>query len=233
MVIDTSALIAILLNESERDVFVDAISADPVKLISAVNALETAMVIEARKREAGGREFDLLLHRAGIDIVPFTQEQFEEARRVWRKYGKGNHPAGLNLCDCCAYALSATSGEPLLFKGNDFPRTDALPALFLPGKPAVASFHLVIQKTHYRRGSFNVPATFDACLGVHNAAIEIYIEGVETPIRGVVNRTATRNGTPRILGNAALRRQLQARFSVGTTVIVEIESPQRIRIRPR
>ena len=134
MVIDTSALIAILLNESERDIFVDALSADPVKLMSAVNVLETAIVIEARKREAGGREFDLLLHRAGIDVVPFTQDQLEEARSVWRKYGKGNHPAGLNFCDCCAYALSATSGEPLLFKGSDFPRTDALPAIPPPAK---------------------------------------------------------------------------------------------------
>jgi ribonuclease VapC len=233
MVIDTSALIAILLNESESDIFVDAISADPVRLMSAVNALETAIVIEARKREAGGREFDLLLHRAGIDIVAFTQEQLEEARSVWRRYGKGNHPAGLNLCDCCAYALSATSGEPLLFKGNDFSRTDALPACPLPEKSAVASFHLIIQKTCHRQGFFNVPATFDGYLGVHNAAIEIFIEGTATPIQGVINRTATRNGTPRILGHAALRHQFQARFSVGATVIVEIESPQRIRIRPR
>jgi ribonuclease VapC len=128
MVIDTSALIAILLREAERDRFIDAIAADPVRVISAVNGLETALVIEARKGDAGGREYDLLLHRARIDVVPFTQEHLELARSAWRKYGKGKHPASLNFCDCCAYALSKASGEPLLFKGADFRQTDATPA---------------------------------------------------------------------------------------------------------
>jgi len=128
MVIDTSALIAILLREAERDRFIDAIAADPVRVISAVNGLETALVIEARKGDAGGREYDLLLHRARIDVAPFTQEHLELARSAWRKYGKGQHPASLNICDCCAYALSKASGEPLLFKGADFRQTDATPA---------------------------------------------------------------------------------------------------------
>jgi len=128
VVIDTSALLAILLKEPDRERFIDAIEADTVRLLSVVNALETAAVVEARKRESGGREFDLLLHTARLELVPFSGEHFEMARRAWRKYGKGNHPAALNFCDCCAYALSKTSGEPLLFKGGDFPKTDVSPA---------------------------------------------------------------------------------------------------------
>jgi ribonuclease VapC len=129
MIIDTSAIIAILLKEAECDRFIDAIAADPVRLMSAINVLEAAVVIEARKREQGGRELDLLLHKARIEIAPFTVEQMDEARAAWRKYGKGNHPAGLNFCDCCAYALSKVSREALLFKGRDFEQTDVLPAL--------------------------------------------------------------------------------------------------------
>jgi len=124
MVIDISAIIAVLLEEPGFERFIDSIASDPVRLISAVNALESAIVIEARKRDQGGRELDLLLHKAKIDIVPFTPELTDEARIAWRKFGKGNHPAGLNFCDCCAYALSKVSGEPLLFHGADFPKTD-------------------------------------------------------------------------------------------------------------
>jgi ribonuclease VapC len=87
------------------------------------------MVAEARKGAAAGREFDLLLHRARIDIVPMDESMVEEARRVWREYGKGNHPAGLNFCDCCALALARVSGHPLLFKGDDFVRAKAVSAL--------------------------------------------------------------------------------------------------------
>ena len=89
----------------------------------------TAMVAEARKRAAAGREFDLPLPRARIDIVPMDAVMVEEARRVWREYGKGNHPAGLNFCDCCALALARVSGPPLLFKGEDFVRAKAVSAL--------------------------------------------------------------------------------------------------------
>ena len=124
MVIDTSALIAILFGESEASIFSKAIADDARKLISAFNALETGIVVEAKKGEAGGREFDLLLHRAQIEIVAVNADQVEIAMAAWRKYGKGNHPAGLNIGDCCAYALARYSGEPLLFKGNDFGQTD-------------------------------------------------------------------------------------------------------------
>ena len=70
-------------------------------------------MIEARKGDAGGREFDLFLHKAKLDVVPFTHEHLEEARAGWRRFGKGRHPAGLNFCDCCAYALARLSREPL------------------------------------------------------------------------------------------------------------------------
>ena len=129
MVIDTSALIAILLNEAETEAFAKAIAADPKRLISAFNLLETAIVIEAKKGEAGGIELDLLLHRARIETVAISAEQVELARTAWRVYGKGNHPAGLNIGDCCAYALAKYSGEPLLFKGGDFALTDIPSAL--------------------------------------------------------------------------------------------------------
>jgi ribonuclease VapC len=129
MVIDTSALIAILLNEAEAEAFAKAIAADPKRLISAFNLLETAIVIEAKKGEAGGIELDLLLHRARIEAVSMSAEQTELARTAWRVYGRGNHPAGLNIGDCCAYALAKYSGEPLLFKGEDFALTDIPSAL--------------------------------------------------------------------------------------------------------
>lgn len=129
MVIDTSALIAILFGELEAPFFASAIADESKKLICAFNALETGIVVEARKGEAGGRELDLLMHRAQIEIVAMNADQAEIARAAWRKYGKGNHPASLNIGDCCAYALTKYSGEPLLFKGNDFSQTDLRTAI--------------------------------------------------------------------------------------------------------
>ena len=126
MVIDSSALLAILLKEPERDAFAKAIADAGVRLVSSVNALEAAIVILARKGEAGLRELDLLTHAAGIDIVAFSAEHLMLAREGYERFGKGRHRACLNFGDCCAYALSRHSGEPLLFKGDDFPRTDVL-----------------------------------------------------------------------------------------------------------
>ena len=131
MVVDTSALIAILFGEPEALFFTRSIADASRKLISAFNALETGIVVEARKGEAGGRELDLLIHRAQIEIVAMNVDQTELARATWRKYGKGNHPADLNIGDCCAYALAKYSGEPLLFKGNDFSQTDIQVAITL------------------------------------------------------------------------------------------------------
>jgi len=124
VVIDTSALIAILFGENEAFSFIQALSEDSRKLISAFNHLEAAIVVEAKKGESGGRELDLILHRAQVEVIAMNYEQAEIARAAWRKFGKGNHPAGLNIGDCCAYALAKYSEEPLLFKGNDFSRTD-------------------------------------------------------------------------------------------------------------
>ena len=124
MVIDTSALIAILLGEPEAEKFAKLIMHDSKRLLGAFSFLETSVVIEAKKGESGGRELDLLIHRAGIDTIAMEAEQSELARFAWRNYGKGRHPAGLNIGDCCAYALAKYSGEPLLFKGNDFSKTD-------------------------------------------------------------------------------------------------------------
>jgi ribonuclease VapC len=124
MVLDTSALLALLLDEPEAPAIARAIASDPRRLVSAFTALETSVVIEAKKGENGGREFDLLVYKTGIDIVPMDSGQAELARSAWRKFGKGRHPAGLNIGDCCSYALARFTGEPLLFKGQDFDRTD-------------------------------------------------------------------------------------------------------------
>ena len=124
MVLDTSALIALLLDEPEAEDFRVALEDDQTRLVSAGTLLEAALVIEARKGEAGGRELDLLVQKAAITIVPVDEEQVAEARRAWRRYGRGRHDAGLNFGDLFAYALTRTSGEALLFKGNDFIRTD-------------------------------------------------------------------------------------------------------------
>ncbi|MBN2493973.1 MAG: type II toxin-antitoxin system VapC family toxin [Deltaproteobacteria bacterium] len=123
MVIDSSALLAILLGEPEAQAFARSIADDPTRLLSAVSALETAIVIQTKKGRPGGVELDLLMHKAQIEIVAMDTEQVGLARAAYDKFGKG-HPARLNLGDCCAYALSRSSGEPLLYRGEDFSRTD-------------------------------------------------------------------------------------------------------------
>jgi ribonuclease VapC len=129
MVVDSSAVLAILFNEAERDRFSDALAAAGVRLMSSVNALEAAVVVSSRKGSSGAMELDLLLHRAEFEVVPFTADHFRLARDAYERYGKGRHPAGLNLGDCCAYALARHTGEALLFKGDDFTRTDVVPAV--------------------------------------------------------------------------------------------------------
>lgn len=124
MVIDTSALVAILFDEQERASFSEAIAADPRRLVSAATLLEATIVVEARRGEAAGRELDLLIHRTSMTVVAITEPQVEVARIAWRRYGRGRHPAGLNYGDCFSYALARHAGEPLLFKGDDFAQTD-------------------------------------------------------------------------------------------------------------
>jgi len=126
MVIDTSALAAIFFHEPERDAFRNAIIAASSRLISAATVLEAGMVIEGRRGGGAGREFDLFIVRAQIQIVPIDAELADLARSAWRKYGKGRHPAGLNFGDCFSYALAKATGEPLLAKGADFASTDVV-----------------------------------------------------------------------------------------------------------
>jgi len=124
MVIDSSAIVAILLVEADRERFTNLILEAETRAISAANVLESGIVLESRRGEAAGHEFDLFLNQAGVDIVPVDAEQIEIARMAWRRYGKGRHPAALNFGDCFAYALAKLLDEPLLSKGTDFARTD-------------------------------------------------------------------------------------------------------------
>ncbi len=129
MVIDTSAILAILGDEPERRAFNEAIeSADP-RLMSAASFAGTSMVIETRRGYEGLRDFDLFMAKAGIELAPVDADQAHIARQAFREFGKGRHPAGLNFGDCFSYALARAEGLPLLFKGNDFARTDIEPAL--------------------------------------------------------------------------------------------------------
>jgi len=124
MVIETSVIVAILFGEAEAEVFAELIEADPVRLVSVASALEASIVVESELGAEGGRELDGLFQTAGIMIEPVTLEQLAAARHAFRHFGKGRHPAALNFGDCFSYALSKTTGEPLLFKGEDFTRTD-------------------------------------------------------------------------------------------------------------
>jgi ribonuclease VapC len=124
MVLDTSALLVLLLDEPEAEGFRAAVEEDTTRLVSAATLLETSLVIEARKGEPGGRELDSLIQKAEVVVVPVEAEHVSEARRAYRRFGKGRHAAGVNFGDVFAYALARTSGEPLLFKGDDFAKTD-------------------------------------------------------------------------------------------------------------
>jgi ribonuclease VapC len=124
MVIDTSALLAVLLQEPDAPHVARAIEACSPRLLSAATLLEASIVIESRKGEAGGRELDLLMYRSGIEVVAVDQDQAEAARVAWRRFGRGRHPAALSYGDCFAYALARCRRLPLLFRGNDFSQTD-------------------------------------------------------------------------------------------------------------
>jgi ribonuclease VapC len=128
MVLDTSAVLAILFDEPERDAFTRLIENDPVRLLSAANRVEVTLVVEGRKRELGRADLERLLAEANVEIVALSPEQAEIACDAFRRYGRGRHPAGLNLGDVFAYALARATGEPLLFKGDDFAKTDVASA---------------------------------------------------------------------------------------------------------
>ena len=128
MIVDTSALVAILFDEDEARSYHDTIAKSARRSMSVVSFLEAAIVLEGRSGAVAGDHLDQYLKDAGIELEPVTIEQLESARRAWRRFGKGNHPAALNFGDCFSYALAETSREPLLFKGSDFALTDIEPA---------------------------------------------------------------------------------------------------------
>ena len=116
-------MLAALLRETEAHRLEALIAASPCRM-SVANILEASMVLEGRGGRPAGRALDDFLAAAEVEAVPVTTEQLDAARDAWRRYGKGNHPAALNFGDCFAYALATTTGEPLLFKGEDFAQTD-------------------------------------------------------------------------------------------------------------
>jgi ribonuclease VapC len=124
MVIDTSAILAILFGEPEAEAYIRAIAGDQKRLVSAFTVLEASVVLMVRKGAAAVRELDLFIHSAGMTIVSFDPDQARIARSAYETFGKGRHPAALNLGDCCSYALAHSSGEALLFKGDDFSKSE-------------------------------------------------------------------------------------------------------------
>jgi len=126
MVLDTSAVLAVLLDEPERRAFTEAIEADATRLMSVASFVECSIVLETRHGPEGVRDLDLLLARAQVQLVPVDADQAYVARQAFRNFGRSRHAANLNFGDCFSYALSRTSAEPLLFKGSDFARTDVV-----------------------------------------------------------------------------------------------------------
>jgi ribonuclease VapC len=124
MIIDTSAIVAILFNEDDAEVYARAITRAGSCRLSAATFVETAVVVEAQTKNNGSRQLDAFIRRAGIAIEPVTEEQAHIARQAFIDFGKGRHSAGLNYGDCFSYALSKATREPLLFKGKDFAKTD-------------------------------------------------------------------------------------------------------------
>ena len=129
MIVDTSAIMAILQKEPEAPAFGAALTEGARTAISAATLVELCVVAESRAGAAVWAEVEALMADAAIEVAPFTAEQAALAREGWRRFGKGRHPAGLNLGDCFAYALAQERGEPLLFKGGDFALTDVRRAL--------------------------------------------------------------------------------------------------------
>ncbi len=129
MIVDTSALVAILSREPGFELLDDAITRAPFCRLSAASFVETSIVIESRGGADARRFLESLLRRSAISIEPVTAEQALLAREAFFDYGKGRHSAGLNLGDCFSYALAKATDEPLLFKGDDFRKTDVIPAL--------------------------------------------------------------------------------------------------------
>jgi len=130
MILDSSAMVAVVRREAESRTFLEMIDAAPHCLLSAVNYVETAVVVDSLRDPVASRRLDDLLRESGISIQPVTASQAYIARQAYRDFGKGSgHPARLNFGDCFAYALAKELGESLLFKGDDFSHTDVAAAI--------------------------------------------------------------------------------------------------------
>jgi ribonuclease VapC len=127
MVVDSSALIAVVLGEPEAEAILDTMSSSAVSVhVSAVSVVEASIVLESRQGPDATRDLDLLMVGVDADTVPVDKAQAELAFMAWKRFGKGRHPAALNLGDCFSYALAKSLGYPLLFKGGDFSQTDVV-----------------------------------------------------------------------------------------------------------
>jgi ribonuclease VapC len=129
MIVDTSAVLAILFEESDAELYARALTQADSCRMSAASFVEAAVVIDAQTKDSGSRQFDAFIRRAAVAIEPVTEEQAHIARQAYADFGKGRHPAGLNFGDCFSYALAKVTGERLLFKGKDFKETDIVSAL--------------------------------------------------------------------------------------------------------
>jgi ribonuclease VapC len=130
VIIDTSALVAILDQEPEAERIVRTLASAPERSLSAANLVETRIVMQARRGDDEARDLDLLLAKLRVDIAAVTASQADIARNAFRRYGRGRHPANLNFGDCFAYALAKDKSAPLLFKGNDSRQTDVVVASY-------------------------------------------------------------------------------------------------------
>ena len=127
MIIDSSAILAIVFAEPEAERMASAIATASRRRMSTVNWLETLMLVEGRHGAESADDAQLILRELEVEALPFDREQMIEARAAWRRFGNGRHTAALNLGDCCAYAAALTTRDELLFKGDDFPKTDIAP----------------------------------------------------------------------------------------------------------
>jgi len=130
MIIDTSALVAVLDQELEAERIVRTLASAPERILSAANLVEVGIVMQARRGDDGARDLDLLLAKLRVDIAVVTANQADVARKAFRRYGRGRHAANLNFGDCFAYALAKDTSAPLLFKGDDFGQTDVMVASY-------------------------------------------------------------------------------------------------------
>jgi ribonuclease VapC len=128
VIVDSSAIVAILTEEPEKDAFDSAIAGNPSR-ISSFTYLEASIALCAKRGDAALSGLDIWIETSGVEIVPFTTEHARIAREAWLQFGKGQHDARLNFGDCATYALASSTGEPLLYKGDDFGKTDIEPAI--------------------------------------------------------------------------------------------------------